>query len=116
MAPVTVTSAGVSRQVIDDPELTGLMARLAFFAPPSSSEGEGGEAAEAAAARPSADEVDVEGLCDVLSEYPSWRFQEQVSSFFFSLVSLARKAAAAGIGSVWGPAFSLCRARMPGSG
>jgi hypothetical protein len=74
MAPITTTTAGVARQIIDDPELISLLQRLCAVAVP-----------------PSADE---DAMCDDYDEemtamigvlvnelegIPRWRFQEQVS-------------------------------------
>lgn len=73
MAPVSVSSVGVTRQIIDDPELVNLIARLSSFAEGLERDGSNWEV------------VDAPNLILEISKYSVWRFQEQVSrlSFFF---------------------------------
>ena len=91
MAPVTVTSAGIARQIIDDVELIDLIERLSKFDPTDASPagvaagdnngGSNGEKVAIAAISPSASgpPLDIDGLVAELEKYPKWRFQEQVS-------------------------------------
>jgi hypothetical protein len=75
MPPVTASSAGITRQTIDDPELVELIDCLSRFDvlgnagllfPPDN----------AAAEHP---KVDIDGLTTELAKWQTWRFQEQVS-------------------------------------
>jgi len=77
MPPVTASSAGITRQTIDDPELVELIDCLSRFDvlgnagllfPPDN----------AAAEHP---KVDIDGLTTELSKWQTWRFQEQVDLY-----------------------------------
>jgi hypothetical protein len=67
MAPVSVSAVGVPRQIIDDPELVDLAARLSSFADRLENDGSNWEV------------VDAPNLILELSKYSVWCFQEQVS-------------------------------------
>ena len=69
MAPITATTAGVARQIIDDPELTSLLSRLCGFTVPT------GDVAREM-------EEMVDGLVGELEGVQRWRFQEQVRFFW----------------------------------
>ena len=86
MAPIVVSSTGISRQVIDDPELRLFLERLNTLddrrktLDPSSNSN-----VDAGAALP----VDlIDGLTTELQRFPQWRFQEQVGWFVCLFVSI----------------------------
>ena len=93
MAPVTATSAGIARQIIDDPALISLLERLSAFdaadhdAANDATDDDGDEVMadvggprQAARTNPSkSPPLDMNGLVEELGKCPRWRFQEQVS-------------------------------------
>lgn len=86
MAPITTTTAGIARQIIDDPELVSLLERLHSLTIPSdeSNDNDGDEDVVMA----ENDEGDkgtnggvtemIESLVKEIVDIPRWRFQEQV--------------------------------------
>jgi len=69
MAPVSVSAVGVPRQIIDDPELVDLAARLSSFADRLENDGSNWEV------------VDAPNLILELSKYSVWCFQEQADLY-----------------------------------
>ncbi len=108
MAPVTATSAGIARQIIDDPALISLLVRLSSFYKSKIDESSSAKKAESTPAVFATNEVvayvekgdedvknivdgsvesppfDIDGFVAELDKCPSWRFQEQVSDAYFS--------------------------------
>ena len=75
MAPVTISVAGVTRQIIDDSTLTVLLDRLSTFDTSADQSISPYDEADT-------DNVDIDGIVSELEKYPKWRFQEQVNIFF----------------------------------
>jgi len=88
MAPVTASSTGVTRQIIDDVQLKDFLERLCSYDTFSNTSGSfrgasgnkddddmivDGTATATGTAR-----VDVEGLVGELERWPRWKFQEMV--------------------------------------
>lgn len=108
MAPVTATSTGIARQIIDDPALISLLERLSTFenskiawsSRPKKSEStlEVSATDDVMANEEKGDEdvknvvdgsgpsppFDIDGFVAELDKCPSWRFQEQVSEVHHS--------------------------------
>lgn len=85
MAPIVVTSVGVSLQVIDDPELQSFLHRLKDIAyrggketTPLSTDSDTGDTFVAAATAANLVSVDLDALTTELKRFQKWRFQEQV--------------------------------------
>ena len=87
MAPVTTSATGVAGQIIDDPELSSLIARLSDLCrdegpPPGTGTPTAGDAGagDVVTRKIVTDDETVAKLVAELARYPKWRFQEQVSS------------------------------------
>ncbi len=82
MAPVTTSATGVAGQIIDDPELSSLIARLSDLCQddegPPPGAGDAG-ADDVVTRKVVTDDETVAKLVAELARYPKWRFQEQVS-------------------------------------
>ncbi len=85
MAPVVISSTGIPRQTIDNPELIKFIERVSTFdltinnAKSKSDDSAGMDIDEdnnTSAKRPP---LDIDGLVDELKKCQRWRFQEQVS-------------------------------------
>ena len=82
MAPITATTIGVARQIIDDPELVTLLKRLhALTVPDVYMTNNGGDehVVMVDGERRREMESTIENLVKELGGVPRWRFQEQVS-------------------------------------
>jgi len=87
MAPVTTSATGVAGQIIDDPELSSLIARLSDLCrdegppPPGTGTPTAGDAGagDVVTRKIVTDDETVAKLVAELAPYPKWRFQEQVS-------------------------------------
>ena len=87
MAPITTTTAGISRQVIDDPSLISLLKRLRSIVIPMNDDNNNDEDDVVMADndddhRDEKTEGMIEALVKELVDIPRWRFQEQVRSFY----------------------------------
>ena len=92
MAPITVTTQAVDRQVIDDPQLVELLRRLSSYDTTreehNSSQVKGykddtrqhAQMKRHVQGKPQAMTIDVEGLVGELERWPVWKFQEMVST------------------------------------
>lgn len=91
MAPITTTTAGVARQIIDDPELISLLERLHAFTVPEGImgglDGAGGYG-DATMRDDSEMEVMIDGLVKELEGVQRWQFQEQVCRMILSFSRL----------------------------
>ena len=76
MAPIVVSSSGIPRQVIDDPDLRLFLERLKSLAGLISNEESGQKLP-----------VDLDALTTELQRVPRWRFQEQVCANSYFLIS-----------------------------
>ena len=76
MAPVTATTTGVARQIIDNPELTQLLERLSAF---DTSNPDVEDVFDDSTLDCNASRLDLEGLVGELERWPRWKFQEMVS-------------------------------------
>ena len=82
MAPITTTTAGISRQIIDDPSLISLLERLRSIVIPMNDDNNDGEDVVMADNdddhRDEKTEGMIQALVKELVDIPRWRFQEQV--------------------------------------
>lgn len=77
MAPVTVTTTGISRQPIDDCELVALIETLSNYATASGIKNDNYNDYNGLSSIECSD-VDIEGLVGELEIFDNWRFTEQV--------------------------------------
>jgi hypothetical protein len=78
MAPVTATTTGVARQIIDNPELTQLLERLSAF---DTSNPDVEDVFDDSTLDGNASRIDLEGLVGELERWPRWKFQEMADLY-----------------------------------
>jgi|EP00979_Chaetoceros_neogracilis_P003837 hypothetical protein len=76
MAPVTATTTGVARQVIDNPQLIQLLERLSVF---DRTNPDVEDIFDDSALDSDTSRIDLEGLVGELEKCSRWKFEEMVS-------------------------------------